>query len=145
MRRLLALLAAGALTVMASSANAATPGETVMAFHAALAAGKLQQAGELLSPKVHIYEAGHVERSREEYLAHHLPADAAFAKATSSKTLAHSERFDGSLAVVMRETETHGRYKGADVHLFGTETMLLEKAGDGWMIIHVHWSSRKGR
>lgn len=130
---------------MANPASAASAGETVMAFHAALAAGKLQQAGELLSPKVHIYEAGHVERSRDEYVSHHLPADAAFAKATTSRTLAHSERVDGSLAVVMRETETSGRYKGADVHLFGTETMLLEKAGDGWMIVHVHWSSRKAR
>ncbi len=43
----------------------------------------------------------------------------------------------------MRETETTGSYKDAEVHVFGLETAVLEKLGDGWQIVHLHWSSRK--
>jgi ketosteroid isomerase-like protein len=34
---------------------------------------------------------------------------------------------------------------GKPVHALGTGTMVLEKRGDGWAIVHVHWSSRKLR
>ena len=32
---------------------------------------------------------------------------------------------------------------GKPVHLLGTETTILVKAGDRWTIVHVHWSSRQ--
>lgn len=132
-----------ALSSISLSLLAATPAETVAAFHEALASGKADQAGALLSSTIQIYESGHVERSRDEYAGHHLPADMAFAKATSSKVLKQTERVDGKLAVVMRETETTGKYQNKSVHLFGTETALLEKQGEQWLITHMHWSSRK--
>ncbi|WP_431476999.1 hypothetical protein [Massilia eburnea] len=56
---------------------------------------------------------------------------------------ATEERRDGATAIVMRETETTGSYKDAEVHVFGLETAVLEKLGDGWQIVHLHWSSRK--
>ena len=142
MRRFATLIT---LSVLSLPLFAATPTETVAAFHDALASGKAEQASALLSPSIQIYESGHVERSRDEYAGHHLPADMAFAKATSSKVLKQAEHVDGKLAVVMRETETTGKYKGNSVHLFGTETALLEKQGEQWIITHVHWSSRKGK
>lgn len=55
----------------------------------------------------------------------------------------HSERVDAHSAVVVLETETTGQFKSARVHLYGTETALLEKHGDKWVITHIHWSSRK--
>lgn len=142
MRRFTTLIALSAFSL---PLFAATPTETVAAFHDALASGKPEQASALLSPSIQIYESGHVERSRDEYAGHHLPADMAFAKATSSKVLKQAEHVDGKLAVVMRETETTGKYKGNSVHLFGTETALLEKQGAQWIITHVHWSSRKAK
>jgi hypothetical protein len=140
MRQLACLIALSAISL---PLFAATPTETVAAFHDALASGKPEQASALLSPEIQIYESGYVERSRAEYAGHHLPADIAFAKATSNKVLKQTERVDGKLAVVMQETETTGKYKGNKVHLFGTETALLEKQGEQWIITHIHWSSRK--
>lgn len=142
MRQLTSLIA---ISVFSLPLYAATPTETVAAFHEALASGKSEQAITLLSPKINIYESGHVERSRDEYAGHHLPADAAFAKVTKSKVLKQNERIDGNLAVVMQETETTGQFQGKNVHLFGTETALLEKQGDQWIIFHLHWSSRKSQ
>lgn len=131
------------LSVMCGPVLAATPTETVAAFHEALSAGKTEQAGALLSPDITIYESGYVEHSRDEYTGHHLQGDIAFAKTTKSKVLNQSERVDGKLAFVMQETETTGKYKGKDLHQFGTETAVLEKQGDKWIVVHFHWSSRK--
>lgn len=133
------------LSAISAPLFAATPSETLADFHEALAAGKSGQASELLSPEIQIYESGYVERSREEYTGHHLKADVEFAKSTKNKVLKQSERVDGKLAVVMQETETTGKYKGSNVHLFGTETALLEKQGEKWVIVHIHWSSRKSK
>ncbi|WP_295995015.1 nuclear transport factor 2 family protein [Rugamonas sp.] len=133
------------LSAVSAPLFAATPSETLAEFHEALAAGKSGQASELLSPEIQIYESGYVERSREEYTGHHLKSDVEFAKFTKNKVLKQSERIDGKLAVVMQETETTGKYKGSNVHLFGTETALLEKQGEKWVIVHIHWSSRKSK
>lgn len=124
---------------------AATPAETLAEFHQALAAGKTDVVFALMSPQIQIYESGHVERSRDEYAGHHLKADIEFAKVTQNTILKQHARIDGNLAVVMQETETTGKFKGKDVHAFGTETALLEKQGDKWVIVHIHWSSRKAR
>ena len=126
-----------------ASAMAASPKETVEAFHAAIASGDKTRAAGLLSPEVAIYEAGHVERSREEYASHHLGGDIEFAKSAARKVLKQTERIDGNMAVVWEETETTGTVRGKPVHAFGTGTVVLEKKGDAWTIVHVHWSSRK--
>lgn len=142
MRQMIPLIATFAISL---PLYAATPIGTVAEFHEALAKGKLEQASAFLSPEIQIYESGYVERSRGEYVGHHLPADIEFAKATTSKVLKQTERVEGNLAVVLQETETTGKYKGNSVHLFGTETAMLEKQGDKWVIVHVHWSSRKSK
>ena len=124
---------------------AATPAETMDAFQRALAEGKRDAVLALLSPKARIFESGYTENSRDEYAAHHLDSDIDFLRTTKSRVLRHEERRDGATAIVMRETETTGSYKDAEVHLFGLETAVLEKAGDGWQIVHLHWSSRKAK
>lgn len=142
MRHLISLLALSAISV---PLLAATPTETLAEFHAALSAGKPEQASALLAPGIQIYESGYVERSRDEYTGHHLKGDIDFAAATKNAILKHSERVEGNLAVVMHETETTGKYKGKNVHQFGTETAILEKQADKWVIVHIHWSSRKSK
>jgi ketosteroid isomerase-like protein len=134
----LSFLAAVSLPVFAAS-----PTEVVAEYHAALASGNSAKALSLLSPAVQIFESGYVEKSKDEYAGHHLPADMAFAKTVNRKVLKDSERIAGELAVVMQETDTQGTHKGATVHMIGTETAVLEKKGDGWVITHFHWSSRK--
>jgi ketosteroid isomerase-like protein len=142
MRYLHCLTLAGALLASAGCMGA-TPKETVAAFHAALSAGDKATALSLLAPEVAIYEAGHVERSRDEYASHHLPGDIEFARSSTRTVLRESERIDGNTAVVWEETETTGKAMGMPVRALGTGTMVLEKRGDGWAIVHVHWSSRK--
>ena len=133
------------LVLLSTQAIAATPTETVAAFHAAVAKGDLAAAKALLAPDVVIYESGHVERSLAEYAAGHLSADAAFAANVNRKILRSAERASGDLAVVTEETETSGNYKDKPVHVFGIETAVLQKAGDAWVIRHFHWSSRKAK
>ncbi len=137
-------IAAFALLALAGMhAWAATPTETVTAFHAAIKAGDRDKALAMLSPKIMIYEAGHVERTRDEYAKGHLGSDMAFSKEMTRKVTMHSERITGNVAVVLDETETTGTYKGKAMKIQGVETAVLEKKGDGWVITHVHWSSRK--
>ncbi|MCC2973796.1 DUF4440 domain-containing protein [Massilia sp. IC2-476] len=139
-------LALGAVLFTVSPLTlAATPKETLEAFHQALASGDKARALALLSPEVAIHESGYVERSRDEYASHHLGGDMEFARTTSRKLLKQTERIDGNTAVVWEETETTGTSRGKPVHLFGTGTAVLEKKGDGWAIVHVHWSSRKAK
>lgn len=141
----LALAFAAMSLSCAASALAAGPGETLAAFHTALAAGDKTKAIGIMAPEVAIYESGYVEGSRNEYAGHHLGEDINFAKTATRKVLKHAERIDGNIAVIMEETETTGTAHGKAVHAFGTETSVLEKKADGWSIVHVHWSSRKAK
>lgn len=139
------ILACLLLAAASLPAFAATPAETMDAFQRALAEGKRDAALALLSPRVKIFESGYTENSRDEYAAHHLDSDIDFLRTTSTRLLRHEERRDGATAIVMRETETTGTYQDAEVHLFGLETAVLEQRGDGWQIVHLHWSSRKAK
>lgn len=142
MQKFIVLMVGG---LISSTALAAAPREAVAAFHAALSSGDKAAAVALLSPEVLIFESGYVERSRAEYASHHLDGDIAFSKTASRKVLSEGERTEGKTAVIWQETETTGTAKGKDIHVFGTETAILEKVGDRWMIVHVHWSSRKAK
>ena len=130
MKRIISILPMLLMLFMACStpcAFASEASEVLDAFHAALAKGDKGAATALLAEQITIYESGYVERSRDEYAGHHLPEDIAFAKNASRKILKTSERIDGKLAMVWQETEIKARHKARDIHLFGTETSLLEK------------------
>lgn len=139
------LLAAAALSVLSFGAQASTPAGVVAAFHQALAAGDTAKAQALLSPKVEIYESGYVERTRDDYAAHHLASDVQFARAATSMVVHQSERIAGDMAIVTSETETKGSFRGRPVNQAGTETVVLEKQGDDWLIAHVHWPSHAAK
>lgn len=142
-RSIAGLLLATALSGVAAHAAAATPAETLAAFHAALASGDRAKAAGLLAPGVVIYEAGYVERSRDEYAGHHLGSDIAFAQGATRKVLRQTERIDGQTAVILEETETAAVVHGQPARILGTGTAVLERKGEGWSIVHLHWSSRK--
>ena len=140
-----AFVLAAALLAVSAASQAASPTETLSAFHDALAGGDKAKALSLLAPEIAIYESGYVERSRDEYARHHLGGDMEFSKTAARRVLKQSERIDGNTAVVWEETETTGTSRGKPVHLFGTGTAVLKKEGDQWSIVHVHWSSRKAK
>lgn len=133
------------IAALSNASFADEPKQVLAAFHAALAAGDQAKAAELLAPDITIFESGYVERSRAEYAGHHLPEDIAFAKTSTSKLLQSKERIAGNLAVIWQETETtvNAKLKGKELRIFGTETSVLQKTGDSWGIVHIHWSSRK--
>ena len=49
---------------------------------------------------------------------------------------------EGDMAWVATESELQGLEDGKPVKLLSTESMVLRKTGQGWRIVHIHWSSR---
>ena len=116
---------------------------SVASFHRALKQTDSVAAAAQLSADALIFESGGVERSRAEYVSHHLPADAAFAKATTRTVTAQSAKAVGDLAWVATESRTTGTFKGRAINNGSTETMVLRREGGTWRIVHIHWSSGK--
>ena len=132
------------LSMLTSLANAQpSPSAALDQLHLAVTTADRAAATALLAADVQIFESGFVERSRDEYLAQHFAADAAFAKGVTRKVTRHTEQVAGTMALVMEETETAGSYDGKPVKLIGTETTVLRLEGGTWRIVHIHWSSRK--
>jgi limonene-1,2-epoxide hydrolase len=112
-------------------------------FHKALHDGDQSAALELLAPQLRVYESGHVEASRDEYAASHLPADIAFLQ-TARVTLKSRHAWSaGDSAWVLSESQTDTERKGRPVSQASLETLLLVKTAQGWRIAHIHWSSRE--
>lgn len=116
---------------------------SVDAFHVALARGDQTAAAALLTNEALIFESGGAERSKAEYASHHLPADAAFAAATTRAVSRRSGHAAGDLAWIATESTTTGTFKDRPVNSVSTETMVLRRSGDEWRIVHIHWSSAK--
>lgn len=119
--------------------------DVVERFSAALQAGDLERAGELLSDDVLILESGGAENSREEYLGGHAIHDAAFLKEAHVVVARRTARVEGPLAWVGTESELHTTKEDKAMTLLSTETMVLKKTAAGWRIAHIHWSSRPKR
>ena len=114
---------------------------TVDAFHEALRRGDTNSAARLLADDALVFEEGGVERSKMEYVAHHLLADAAFSQAVPSSVTRRAGGSTGAFAWIASEGRMRGTYKGKAVDRASTETMLLGQVGRRWKIIHIHWSS----
>ena len=128
---------------IARIAPAARPAvEVVDRFSAALRASDLERAVALLAEDVLILESGGAERSRDEYLAGHAGADAAFLKGAGIKLMNRSAGISGDLAWVGSESEVQATGRNGPMTLLSTETMVLEHRPEGWRIVHIHWSSR---
>ena len=147
----MAVFAAGApaqeVTAAAQQAGQSLPPREVAAvvdtFHAALRHGDTKAAAALLSDDALIFESGGAERSKAEYAAHHLPADAEFSKAVSSVITHRFGWTSGKLAWVASEGRATGTYRGKAVDMKTAETMVLRHVGREWKIVHIHWSSSK--
>lgn len=113
----------------------------VHAFHDALAAGDSVRALDLLHPDVRVFEGGHAE-TLSEYRSGHLAADMGFSAAVDRKLLDEHVSGSGERALYLSEYRMAGTYRGEEVELHGTETMVLVRTSDGWRIRHIHWSSR---
>ena len=125
-------------------ASAAKPAVAAVAeFSTALQAGDLKRVEALLDPNVLVLEGGNAEHSRAEYLKHHAAEDAAFLKTVHVMVKRRSAKADGGLAYVTTESDLHQMQDGKMQTIQSTETMVLQKSGEAWRIVHIHWSSRK--
>lgn len=147
MRIFTVALALGFATPVQAQMSVALPADTraagaiVNAFHAALERGDTRAAAALLANDALIYESGGVERGKAEYAAHHLAADATFAKATTRVVNRQAGGADGRTAWIASESTTKGSFKNKPINSVSTETMILRRDRIGWRIVHVHWSS----
>ena len=114
---------------------------TVDAFHAALRRGDTKAAAALVADDALIFEEGGAERSKAEYAASHLAADADFSSAVTSTVTRRIGHANGALAWIASEGRTSGTYKGRTLDRATVETMVLRRAGRSWRIVHIHWSS----
>jgi len=159
MLRILSLLALTALSIPAPAHDSAATGAsqstlpaavrgaaaTVDGFHAALRRGDTRSAAALLADDALIFEEGGVEHSKVEYVARHLPADAAFSQAVATTVTRRTGGSNGAFAWVATEGRTTGAYRGRAVDRTTTETMILRRVGRAWRIVHIHWSSAPAR
>lgn len=124
---------------VATAAEAAAA--VVDAFHSALRRGDTAAALALLAEDALVFEEGRAERSRAEYAAQHLAADAAFSKAVPGERTRRRGESAGDLAWIATEGRTRGTYRGTAVNRTTDETMVLRRSGTAWKIVHIHWSS----
>jgi mono/diheme cytochrome c family protein/ketosteroid isomerase-like protein len=115
----------------------------VQDFHSALSAGNESAVSRLLDPDVLIMEGGNVERSRDEYAAHHLKADVKFMRSMKYKLERQTGDSVDDLAWVASEAALAGESKGKRLDLVSTESLVLKRSSAGWRIVHIHWSSRE--
>ena len=129
------------------TAPASGPVGAAKALHDAMSAGDTARVQSLLDPEVMIMEGGNVERSLNEYAAHHLPADLKFMKGLTYKLERQTGESSGAFAWVANEATLSGSSGGKPVTLVSTETLVLKNVGGSWKVVHIHWSSKaaKGR
>lgn len=130
-----------ALLLPALPATAASPSETVDAFHKALRSNKPNEAMNYLGREAVIFEQGFISASPSEYAASELKQATEFATHTERRVIRREAWQDGNIAWVLSSTMTVGVFDGRRLDLEGAETMVLRKEGDGWKITHVHWSA----
>lgn len=113
----------------------------VEGFKSALRAGDGEAAMARLHPDVQVFEGGHAE-TLEEYRGGHLGADMSFLSAVETETTWEKIDVEGDLALYLSRFHTTGTFREREIDARGTETMVLRRTGEGWRIVHIHWSSR---
>jgi mono/diheme cytochrome c family protein len=120
------------------------PDAVVDGFLSALAAGKAEEATRWLAPDVLVYESGHKESSRDEYVAQHLEHDMEFMSKATVERLERAVGGGEDTVWVTSRMRVLSTTDGKPVDAFTNETMVLMRDENGeWRIRHIHWSSTK--
>jgi ketosteroid isomerase-like protein len=144
----IAIAASGWMMASDTSSRQPSPSAQIIAivseFHAALSTGDSAAALRLLDQDAIVLESGDVE-TRDEYRAHHLPADIEFARAVPSKRTVLSVTVVGDAGWIASKSENVGRMGTRSINSVGAELIVLRKRDTGWKIAAIHWSSRTRR
>ena len=136
--------AAPAAAAHAAPGDSAAVARVVTAFDRALEAGDSAGVLALLSADAVVLESGGVE-SRDEYRAHHLASDIAFARAVRRTHGPVRVTVRGDAAWAASTGAAQGAYGGRAVNSTSAELMVLTREASGWKIRAIHWSSRARR
>ena len=131
----------GPATAQGRTSDSADVADVVARYHGALASGDSAAALALLASDAIVLESGGKE-TREEYRAHHLPADIGFARAVPSQRTDVKVTVRGDVAWTSSTSTATGEYRGRQIDSRGAELMVLSREPDGWKIRAIHWSSR---
>lgn len=129
----------------ATSADGAAAVAALDAFHQAITEGEGAAALALLAEDMVIVESGEENASRADYADHHLPADMAFSATMKRRATARTVHAGAKYAWILSSTRTTGTYKGRAIDSMGKETVVLEKRGGKWLIVHLHSSTPRRR
>lgn len=127
-------------TTVSAEVYQTAAGQVVQQFHQALQQGNRDAVLAQLAPAVQIFEGGGVERSRDEYQAHHLDADINYLKQINSKLLEQQIEIVGDIAYAVSRSQQKGEIKGKKIDRTGVESLVLRKQNGQWQIVLVHWS-----
>lgn len=118
-----------------------SPESVVAAFGIALRSGDADTLRRLIASDVVIAEGGAAERSFEQYAGHHMISDMAFIGNVTTTLKKRDVIAGDDLATVISQSEITGQFKDKPINSQMMETMVLQRADQGWRIVHIHWSS----
>ena len=129
---------ARATTTTAGDSLAAA--RVVERFDSLLVAGDSIAALALLAPNAVVLESGGIE-TREQYRAHHLPADIEFVRAVRTIRDPVHAVVRGDVAWTVATSVTQGTFHERAINVADAALMVLTREPDGWRIRAIHWSS----
>ncbi|MEI6737335.1 MAG: nuclear transport factor 2 family protein [Pseudomonadota bacterium] len=112
-------------------------------LRSAIKSGDAALAERAMAENINIFEQGHSEKSRTEYLDHHFKEDVVYAKAVLSVVQSTVVQVEGNMAFVTAHTTSDGMFNEKPIKNAGVETYVLRLRDGLWRIEHIHWSSRK--
>lgn len=124
--------------------DSAAVAAVVTKYDEALTRGDSAAALALLTDDAVVLESGGIE-TREEYRAHHLPADINASRARKNVRSPVHVRVRGDIAWTTTTSTSTREVNGNTVTSSSAELMVLVKTADGWKISAIHWSSRTRR
>lgn len=130
------LLVAWANSAVAQRAG--TPVDAVDAFHAALKRGDDAQVMTLLDRGLVVFEGGKTNPDLNDYVNQHMPGDKAAAARYEWTIENRTVGGEGDHYWVFSTYRLTQRFN-LDRTLL--ETALLQRTGDSFHIVHIHWSS----
>lgn len=130
----------------AKETSSPTPTAVARTYFEAMDGKALDAAEALFAEKSSIFETGGVEGDWQRYRAHHIGAELDAIK-TFETTLGEPEEevsADGAMAFVAWPIEYHIVLQDdREIESRGTVTFVFVRGEEGFLIRHLHWSSRR--
>jgi ketosteroid isomerase-like protein len=143
--RLLLAAASVALAGAAWAQIVKLPADAVDGFHAALKRKDTGGALSYLDRSLVVFEFGVTDPTVEAYAFSHLPGDIDMAAVSDWTLQARRVGGSGNERWVLSTYHVTGKLpNGKAIDQVMQETAIVRRVGDGFRIVHLHWSSDKG-